>query len=81
MQESVRQMEENEMSEFRVSYDEKEDILYLAKEGQEEEIVEIAPGVNAELDAAGNLLGVEIFEASKLLKDVIKSTENKALAA
>ena len=69
------------MSEFRVSYDEKEDILYLAKEGQEEEIVEIAPGVNAELDAAGNLLGVEIFEASKLLKDVIKSTENKALAA
>jgi len=74
-------MEENEMSEFRVSYDEKEDILYLAKEGQEEEIVEIAPGVNAELDAAGNLLGVEIFEASKLLKDVIKSTENKALAA
>jgi len=81
MQESVGQMEENEMSEFRVSYDEKEDILYLAKEGQEEEIVEIAPGVNAELDAAGNLLGVEIFEASKLLKDVIKSTENKALAA
>jgi len=74
-------MEENEMSEFRVSYDEKEDILYLAKEGQEEEIVEIAPGVNAELDAAGNLLGVEIFEASKLPKDVIKSTENKALAA
>ena len=81
MQESVGQMEENEMSEFRVSYDEKEDILYLAKEGQEEEMVEIAPGVNAELDAAGNLLGVEIFEASKLLKDVIKSTENKALAA
>lgn len=81
MQESVGQMEKNEMSEFRVSYDEKEDILYLAKEGQEEEIVEIAPGVNAELDAAGNLLGVEIFEASKLLKDVIKSTENKALAA
>lgn len=74
-------MEENEMSEFRVSYDEKEDILYLAKEGQEEEIVEIAPGVNAELDASGNLLGVEIFEASKLLKDVIKSIENKALAA
>jgi uncharacterized protein YuzE len=74
-------MEKNEMSEFRVSYDEKEDILYLAKEGQEEEIVEIAPGVNAELDAAGNLLGVEIFEASKLLKDVIKSIENKALAA
>ncbi len=69
------------MKEFNVSYDEKEDILYLAKEGPEEEVVEIAPGVNAELDEGGNLLGLEIFNASKLLKDVIKSIEKKALAA
>lgn len=31
------------MKDFRVFYDEKEDILYLAKEGQEEEVVEISP--------------------------------------
>jgi uncharacterized protein YuzE len=74
-------MEENPMNEFNVSYDEKEDILYLAKEGQEEDVVEIAPGINAEMDAGGNLLGVEIFNASKLLKDVIKSIEKKAVAA
>ena len=69
------------MSEFNVSYDEKEDILYLAKEGREEEVVEIAPGINVELDVKGKFLGVEIFNASKLLKGVIKSIEKKALAA
>ena len=33
------------MKEFKVIYDEKEDILFLAREGQEEEIVELAPVV------------------------------------
>jgi uncharacterized protein YuzE len=74
-------MEENPMSEFKVSYDENEDILYLAKKGREEEVVEIAPGINVELDLEGKFIGVEIFNASKLLKDVIKSIEKKALAA
>ena len=69
------------MSEFKVIYDEKEDILYLAREGKEEEIVEIAPGVNAELDDSGNLIGVEVFKASNMFKHVIKSMERKAQAA
>jgi hypothetical protein len=34
------------MEEFKISYDENEDILYLAKEGLEHEIVELSPGVN-----------------------------------
>ena len=57
------------MAKFKVFYDEKEDVLYLAKEGQEEEVVEIAPGVNVELDASGELIGVELFKASSLFKD------------
>ena len=65
------------MEGFKVFYDEKEDILYLAKEGQEEEIVEIAPGVNMELDASGRLIGVEVFRASRVFKDVIKPMEKK----
>lgn len=65
------------MDDFKVFYDEKEDILYLAKEGQEEEIVELSPGVNAELDNAGNLIGIEVFKASSLFKDVIKLMEKK----
>ena len=37
------------MKDFKVFYDEKEDILYLGKGGQEEEIVELATGINVEL--------------------------------
>ena len=69
------------MAKFKVIYDEKEDVLYLAKEGQEEEVVEIAPGVNVELDASGELIGVELFKASSLFKDVIKPMERKIKAA
>jgi len=69
------------MEKFNVSYDEKEDILYLAKEGEEEEIVELSPGVNIELDSSGELIGVELFKASMLLKDVIKPLDKKLQAA
>jgi len=69
------------MENFNVFYDEKEDILYLAKEGQEEKVVELAPGVNIELDSLGKLIGVEIFRASKLLKDVIRPLDRKLRAA
>jgi len=74
-------MEENLMESFKVFYDEKEDVLYLAKEGQEEEIVELAPGVNVELDSSGNLIGVEVFKASILFKDVIKLMGRRLQAA
>jgi uncharacterized protein YuzE len=68
-------MEENRVKDFKIHYDEEEDILYLAREGKEEEVIEISPGVNAELDASGKLMGVEIFKASRLFKDVIKVME------
>jgi len=69
------------MNPFRVHYDEKEDILYLAKEGVEHEFVEIAPGVNAELDEKGSLIGIELFNASILLKNVIHPIVKRAKAA
>ena len=69
------------MQDFKVSYDENEDILYLAKEGEEEEIVELAPGVNVELDSSGSLLGVEVFNASFLFKDVIRLMGRRLRAA
>jgi len=65
------------MEEFKISYDENEDILYLAKEGLEHEILELSPGVNLELDDSGNLIGVEVFKASHLFKDVIKLMEKR----
>jgi uncharacterized protein YuzE len=74
-------MEEGFMKDFKIFYDEKEDILYLAKEGQEEEVIELAPGINVELDNGGQLIGVELLNASALLKDVIKPMEEKIATA
>mgnify|MGYP002641210528 CR=1 FL=1 len=69
------------MQDFKVSYDDNEDILYLAKEGEEEEIVELSPGVNAELDSSGKLIGVEVFNASFVFKDVIRLMGRRLRAA
>ena len=74
-------MNGNLMEDFKVFYDEKEDILYLAKKGQEEKVVELAPGVNVEFDASGELIGVELFKASSLFKDIIKSMGRKLKVA
>lgn len=71
------ELEENLMDDFKVFYDEEEDILYLAKEGGEAEVVEISPGVNMELDINGNLIGVELFKASHMFKNVLKPMEKK----
>ncbi|MDI6890256.1 MAG: DUF2283 domain-containing protein [Thermodesulfovibrionales bacterium] len=65
------------MDDFKVFYDDEEDILYLAKEGEEAEVVELSPGVNMELDSNGNLIGVELFKASRMFKDVLKLMEKK----
>ncbi len=65
------------MKDFKVFYDEDEDILYLAKEGEEAEVVEISSGVNMELDSNGNLIGVEVFKASSMFKDILKPMEKK----
>jgi uncharacterized protein YuzE len=74
-------VEEVIMNDFKVFYDEEEDILYLAKEGEEAEVVELSPGVNMELDSNGNLIGVEVFGASRMFKDVLKSMEKRLQAA
>lgn len=52
---------------LKVSYDQEADVLYLAKEGQEEEVVEVYPGVNLEFGPERELLGIEILGASRIL--------------
>mgnify|MGYP001581143642 CR=1 FL=1 len=69
------------MKDFKVFYDEEEDILYLAKEGEEAEVVEISPGINMELNGDGKLIGVEVFKASRMFKDVLKLMEKKLQTA
>ena len=56
-----------------INYDYKSDVLYIAaKKGTEEELIEIAPGINVELDDKGQVIGVEILNASKCLKHIAK---------
>jgi uncharacterized protein YuzE len=70
-------MEEGMMQNFKVYYDAEEDILFLGKEGQEQEVREVSPGLNLELDANGALIGVEVFNASRMFKDILKPMENR----
>lgn len=56
-----------------VNYDSKSDVLFIAtKRGEEEEFIEIAPGVNVELDERGEVIGIEILNASRFLKPIAK---------
>lgn len=55
----------------KVFYDKKSDVLwFLIKSGPEEEHREIAPGVSIELGKNGELLGIEILNASRVVKPV-----------
>jgi len=65
-----------------VRYDRSSDVLYIAtQKGLEEEFIEVAPGVNVELDDKGNVVGVEILKASHTLKGFLKSLGKKRDAA
>jgi len=56
------------MNETRIRYFAENDILHLlVKEGYEDRFVEVSEGVNVELDEQGQLLGIEILNASRLL--------------
>jgi len=62
---------------LRSFYDEESDILYIAREGEEEEFVEIQPNVNVELDKEQQVIGIEIIGASEVLKDVLEPLGHK----
>jgi uncharacterized protein YuzE len=64
-----------------VNYDDKSDVLYIGiKKGVEEEFVEVAPGVNVEINERGEVIGIEMLNTSKFLKSVIKPIYKQAEA-
>jgi uncharacterized protein YuzE len=63
---------------LKVHYDPEVDVLYIARAGKEEEVVEVYPGLNLEMDAKGETIGVEILRASKLLGQVLEPLRSKA---
>jgi uncharacterized protein YuzE len=70
------------MSKPRLVYFEKEDVLHLVvKEGAEAQSVELSPNITAELNDKGELIGIEILQASSFLRDtILESAQAKLLA-
>jgi len=68
------------MKKPNIHFDKKSDTLYIStKKGKEEEFIEIAKGINIELDSKKNVIGIEILNASLFLKpfiNKIKLTKN-----
>ena len=65
----------------QMRYFAEEDILHITiKPGSESGSVEISPNITAELDELGELIGVEILEASKYIRDgVLETVQAKIL--
>ena len=62
-------------------YFEIEDVLHLLiSEGEESQTVEISPHITAEINAQGELIGVEILNASQFLRNfVLESVQAKLM--
>lgn len=60
------------MTKPKLSYFEQEDILhFIITEEAEANSVEISPNITAELNEKGELIGIEILQASTFVRDMI----------
>ena len=69
------------MNKTRMTYFEKDDVLHLAISDEAEAgSVEVSPNITAELNAKGELIGIEILSASTYIRDsVLDSVQAKVL--
>jgi len=69
------------MSGMRLRYFESEDILHLVlSEEPEWGSVEITPNITVELNEQGEVIGIEILEASRFLRDsLLESVQARVL--
>ena len=69
------------MNNGKMRYFEKEDILHInISDEPEAGTVEIMPNITVELNEAGELIGIEIMQASSFIRDVIlESAQAKIL--
>lgn len=57
------------MKKSKINYDRDKDILYIMlKEGVEERFEDISENITVEYDTENNPIGIEIFQASKILR-------------
>ncbi len=66
---------------FKIKYFEKEDVLHLViSDDLEADSLEISPNITAELNREGELIGIEIINASAFLWDsILESVQGKLL--
>jgi uncharacterized protein YuzE len=69
------------MSKTRMMYFEKDDVLHLAISDEPEAgSVELGPNITVELNDKGEMIGVEILEASRFIRDsIMESVQAKVL--
>ena len=69
------------MNKTRMAYFEKDDVLHLAISNEPEAgSIEVSPNITAELNAKGELIGIEILSASTFIRDsVLESVQAKVL--
>jgi uncharacterized protein YuzE len=69
------------MNKTKMAYFEKEDILHLAISDEPESgSIELSPNMTAELNEKGELIGIEILNASTFIRDsVLESAQAKML--
>lgn len=60
------------MNKPKLSYFDREDVLHLViSEGRETNSIEVSPDITAELNAQGELIGIEILNASQFVRDTL----------
>ena len=65
------------MSEMKMKYFEPEDILYLAiSDDSENSSIELSPNITAEYNDKGEIIGIEILNASDFIRDSIANLED-----
>lgn len=69
------------MNKAKLAYFEKEDILYLTITDEPESgSIEVSPNITAELNERGELIGIEILNASTFIRDsLLESVQAKML--
>ena len=71
------------MNNPKMTYFPEQDVIHLAMTDEEEvDSMELSPNITAELNADGELIGVEILKASTFLRDfILESTQAKLMQA
>ncbi|MFI3122585.1 MAG: DUF2283 domain-containing protein [Methylococcales bacterium] len=69
------------MTNPKMNYFPEQDVIHLTLTNDEEvESMELSPNITAELNANGELIGVEILKASLFLRDfILESTQAKLM--